>query len=76
MDQFYILKLMKKNFIKFRQSRHFVINNNQNLNLYLHPRNIVTMNMAFNKKLLKDNKIFFMRNLIFMVLKIMSLDFV
>ena len=56
----YPKKLMKKNFIKFRQSRHFVINNNnQNLNLNLHPRNIVTMNMGFNKKLLKDNKIFF-----------------
>tara|TARA_Y100000389_G_scaffold204494_1_gene257407 strand:- start:1771 stop:2745 length:975 start_codon:yes stop_codon:yes gene_type:complete len=52
--------LMKKNFIKFRQSRHFIIKNkNKKLNFSLHPRNIVTMNMAFKKKLLEDEKIFF-----------------
>ncbi len=52
--------LMKKNFIKFRQSRHFIINQKENvLENYLHPRNIVTMNMAFNKKILIDKKILF-----------------
>jgi glycosyltransferase involved in cell wall biosynthesis len=52
--------LKKKNFIKFRQSRHFVINHKENfLENYLHPRNIVTMNMAFNKKILINKKIFF-----------------
>ena len=53
-------KLMKKNFIKFRQSRHFIIERkNEKLNYSLHPRNIVTMNMAFRKKLLLDEKILF-----------------
>ena len=52
--------LMKKKFIQFRQSRHFVIKKNQNyLRKILHPRNIVTMNMAFKKKSLEDKKIFF-----------------
>ena len=52
--------LMKKNFIKFRQTRHFIINHKENLlGNYLHPRNIVTMNMAFNKKILIEKKIFF-----------------
>ncbi|WP_440933639.1 glycosyltransferase [Candidatus Pelagibacter sp.] len=52
--------ILKKNFIKFRQSRHFVINQKENfLENYLHPRNIVTMNMAFKKKIIIDKKIFF-----------------
>ncbi len=52
--------LIKKRFIQFRQSRHFIIKKNENLfKQFLHPRNIVTMNMAFKKKPLLDKKIFF-----------------
>ncbi len=53
-------KLIKKKFIQFRQSRHFVLNKNEILDrTILHPRKIVTMNMAFKKKILIDKKIFF-----------------
>lgn len=56
----YPKNIIKKKFIKYRQSRHFVINNfDINAKKFLHPRNIVTMNMAFKKNLLKNNKIFF-----------------
>ncbi|WP_075484431.1 glycosyltransferase family 2 protein [Candidatus Pelagibacter communis] len=49
-----------RNFVKFRQSRHFSINKNNKIdNQYLEPQKIVTMNMAFKKKILFDNKIFF-----------------
>ena len=40
--------LMKKKFIEYRQSRHFIINKKSNLLVNeLHPEKIVTMNMAF-----------------------------
>lgn len=56
----YPKKLMRRRFIKFRQSRHFVITKeNKKFNNFLHPRNIVTMNMGFKKKLLEKKKIFF-----------------
>ena len=54
----YPSKLMNKKFIQYRQSRHFIIKKN-NTKYFLHPKNIVTMNMAFKKKLLFEKDIFF-----------------
>ena len=49
-----------KNFIRYRQSRHFKIKKIKQIgNFSLHPRNIVTMNMAIRKKILLDNWVFF-----------------
>jgi len=45
--------LLKNNFIKYRSSRHFVIDNYNILNKNLDPKHIVTMNMGFKK----DNNI-------------------
>ena len=47
-----------KNFIRYRQSRHFVVNKIIDKN-YLKATHVVTMNMGFkNSKLLNENKYF------------------
>ena len=53
-------KVQKDNFIRYRQSRHFVMKNSKiNKKNYLSPAKIVTMNMAMkNSKLLKKTKYF------------------
>ena len=53
-------KVKKENFIRYRQSRHFIINNNtKNNKIYLPAKKIVTMNMGMkNSKLLKRTKYF------------------
>ena len=50
----------KNNFLKYRQSRHFIIKKNDlNFNKNLNPSQIVTMNMGFkNSKLLKKVNFF------------------
>jgi glycosyltransferase involved in cell wall biosynthesis len=52
---------LKKNFIKYRQSRHFVIENKRTVDNQkkLMPKQVVTMNMAFKKDLILKNRIFF-----------------
>ena len=48
-----------RNFIKYRASRHFKLNNDKNFyKNFLIPKNIVTMNMGFKKNLIKK-KLFF-----------------
>jgi glycosyltransferase involved in cell wall biosynthesis len=55
--------LLKKNFIKYRQSTHFIIKKNDiNFEVNLPASKIVTMNMAFKKTILLKNKIFFNQN--------------
>jgi glycosyltransferase involved in cell wall biosynthesis len=56
-------KLQKKNFIKYRQSTHFVVSKNfSNEEHYLLANQIVTMNMAFKKNIFTKNKILFNEN--------------
>ena len=51
---------LKDNFVKYRQSRHFVVNKKYSYsNNNLQAKNIVTMNMAFNKEIILKNKILF-----------------
>jgi glycosyltransferase involved in cell wall biosynthesis len=51
---------LKDNFVKYRKSRHFVVNKKYSYNTYnLTAKNIVTMNMAFNKEIILKNKILF-----------------
>lgn len=52
---------LKKNFVKYRQSRHFVLKKQRNSDNQkeLRPKHFVTMNMAFEKNLILKNKIFF-----------------
>jgi len=54
---------LKDNFVKYRQSRHFVVDKKYSyINSNLQPKNIVTMNMAFNKEIILKNKILFNEN--------------
>jgi len=51
---------LKDNFVKYRQSRHFCVNKKYSYTINnLPPKNIVTMNMAFNKEIILKNKILF-----------------
>ena len=51
---------LNNNFVKYRQSRHFVVNRKYSYNdNNLQAKNVVTMNMAFNKEILLKNKILF-----------------
>ena len=55
---FYEKKFLKKNFVRYRQSRHFIINKeNFKINRLLKPSKIVTMNMGFknSKKISKTS---------------------
>jgi glycosyltransferase involved in cell wall biosynthesis len=55
--------LLKKNFIKYRQSAHFVINNSEtNVESSLSASKIVTMNMGFKKCIFLKKKIYFNNN--------------
>jgi glycosyltransferase involved in cell wall biosynthesis len=54
---------LKKNFIRYRQSTHFIFDKRLNvLNDLLPARQILTMNMAFKKSILTKNKILFNKN--------------
>jgi glycosyltransferase involved in cell wall biosynthesis len=54
---------LKKNFVKYRQSRHFIMKNTfVNKNDFLPASQIVTMNMAFKKKIFIKNNFFFNEN--------------
>ena len=54
---------INNNLINFRQSRHFKIKKSDEIgSFFLHPRNILTMNMAVKKKTLLDNNLFFNEN--------------
>ena len=51
---------LNENFIKYRQSRHFKIKNDKDFGKnFLNPKNIVIMNMGFERKLLQKFKFFF-----------------
>jgi glycosyltransferase involved in cell wall biosynthesis len=55
--------LLEKNFIKYRQSTHFIINKNDaNPEVNLPASKIVTMNMASKKNIFIKNKILFNQN--------------
>ena len=52
--------LLKKNFVKYRQSTHFIIDKGLSASRdFLSARQIVTMNMACKKDIFVKNKIFF-----------------
>jgi glycosyltransferase involved in cell wall biosynthesis len=52
--------LLKYNFVRYRQSRHFFTKKKYFIfDKKLLPKNIVTMNMAFNKRLLLKNNLLF-----------------
>lgn len=54
---------IKKNFIKYRQSRHFIMKKSIiNKNDFLPASQIVTMNMAFKKNIFVKNNLFFNEN--------------
>jgi glycosyltransferase involved in cell wall biosynthesis len=55
---------LKKNFVKYRQSRHFVLEKKKTTESpkALTPKHVVTMNMAFKKDLILENRIFFNEN--------------
>jgi glycosyltransferase involved in cell wall biosynthesis len=56
----YPKELLKKNFVKYRQSKHFIIDKGSDSSRnYLPARQIVTMNMAFKKDIFEKNKILF-----------------
>ena len=51
---------LNKNFIKYRQSRHFKIINDKDFGKnFLNPKNIVVMNLGFEKKLIKKYNLYF-----------------
>jgi glycosyltransferase involved in cell wall biosynthesis len=59
----YPKQLLKKNFIKYRQSTHFIVNKGVDSSLdYLPAKKIVTMNMAFKKDIFIRNKVLFNNN--------------
>ena len=59
----YPKELLKKNFIKYRQSTHFMMNKvSADKENHLSASKIVTMNMAFKKNIFIRNKIFFNQN--------------
>jgi len=56
-------QLLKKNFIQYRQSTHFIVDKGLDSSLdYLPAKKIVTMNMAFKKDIFTRNKILFNNN--------------
>jgi glycosyltransferase involved in cell wall biosynthesis len=56
-------ELLKKNFIRYRQSTHFIVNKGVDSSLdYLPAKKIVTMNMAFKKDIFIRNKVLFNNN--------------
>ena len=51
---------LNKNFIKYRQSRHFKIKNDKDFGTnFLDPQKVIVMNMGFERKLLQKFKLFF-----------------
>jgi glycosyltransferase involved in cell wall biosynthesis len=59
----YPKQLLKKNFIKYRQSTHFIVNKGADSSSdHLPAKKIVTMNMAFKKDIFTRNKILFNNN--------------
>ncbi len=56
----YPKELLKFNFVKYRQSKHFIVNKDLDISTSnLSPSKIVTMNMGFKKSIFIKNKIFF-----------------
>jgi len=53
---------LKKNFIKYRQSKHFVLKEKKNIFASMSADKIVTMNMALKRNIILKNKIFFNEN--------------
>jgi glycosyltransferase involved in cell wall biosynthesis len=59
----YPKELLKINFVKYRQSTHFIGNKHFGTDTHnLSPSKIVTMNMGFKKSIFIKNKIFFNKN--------------
>jgi len=50
---------LKKNFIKYRQSKHFVFKEKNNILINVTADKIVTMNMALKRNIILKHKIFF-----------------
>ncbi len=51
---------LNKNFIRYRQSRHFIIKNDKDFGKkFLKPQKVIIMNMGFERKLLQKFKLFF-----------------